>query len=331
MSCRREDELRTVVIGATGHIGTYLVPRLIAAGHDVVAVSRGRTEPYHAGDAWADVRRVVLDRRALERDGGFGRRIAALAPDAVVDLICFDVTSARQLADAVAGRVGQLVHCGTLWVHGPSEIVPTDETMPRRPFGDYGIRKAEIERYLLERARADGFPASVLHPGHIVGPGWPPINPAGHLDTAVFERLARGDVVALPDQGLATLHHVHADDVAQAFELALARPDAAAGEAFHVASPAAVTLLGYARAVAAWFGREARLELVPWPEWRARATGRDAALTWDHVAHSPCASIEKARTRLGYGPRYSSLDAVREALAWLIAAGRVQAPPGRLG
>ena len=30
-----------VVIGATGHIGSYLVPRLVRAGHQVVALSRG--------------------------------------------------------------------------------------------------------------------------------------------------------------------------------------------------------------------------------------------------------------------------------------------------
>ena len=32
---------RVVVIGATGHIGTYLVPRLVDGGHQVIAVSRG--------------------------------------------------------------------------------------------------------------------------------------------------------------------------------------------------------------------------------------------------------------------------------------------------
>jgi nucleoside-diphosphate-sugar epimerase len=32
---------RVVVIGATGHIGTYLVPRLADGGHEVIAVSRG--------------------------------------------------------------------------------------------------------------------------------------------------------------------------------------------------------------------------------------------------------------------------------------------------
>ena len=37
---------RVVVIGATGHVGTYLVPRLVRAGHEVVALSRGEREPY---------------------------------------------------------------------------------------------------------------------------------------------------------------------------------------------------------------------------------------------------------------------------------------------
>ena len=39
---------RVVVIGATGHIGTYLVPRLVDRGHEVIAVSRGTRGPYHA-------------------------------------------------------------------------------------------------------------------------------------------------------------------------------------------------------------------------------------------------------------------------------------------
>ena len=37
---------RIVVIGATGHIGTYLVPRLVRGGHEVIAISRGAHEPY---------------------------------------------------------------------------------------------------------------------------------------------------------------------------------------------------------------------------------------------------------------------------------------------
>ena len=35
-----------VVIGNTGHVGTYLVPRLAEAGYEVTAVSRGARDPY---------------------------------------------------------------------------------------------------------------------------------------------------------------------------------------------------------------------------------------------------------------------------------------------
>lgn len=38
--------MRVLVIGATGHVGTYLVPRLVEAGHDVVTISRGAAKPY---------------------------------------------------------------------------------------------------------------------------------------------------------------------------------------------------------------------------------------------------------------------------------------------
>ena len=318
--------MRIVVIGATGHIGTYLVPRLVAAGHEVVAVSRGEREPYRADPAWRDVERLALDRRAEEAAGAFGRRIAALRADVVVDLICFEPDQCLQLVDALDGAVGHFLHCGTIWVHGPTEVAPTDETRPRRPFGAYGIAKAAIEALLLARARSSGFPATVLHPGHIVGEGWSPINPQGNLNPRVFEALASGESVALPDRGLSTLHHVHADDVAQAFERAIRVPAAAVGEAFHVVSPAAVTLYGYAREVAGWFGREPVLRLLPWDEWRRAASEEDARLTLDHLAHSPCASIEKARRRLGYEPRYDSFAAVREAVAWLITHDRMRAP-----
>jgi hypothetical protein len=47
---------------------------------------------------------------------------------------------------------------------------------------------------------------------------------------------------------------------------------------------------------------------------------RDEALaTWDHIAHSPNCSIEKARRLIHYKPRYTSLEAVHESVQWLIA------------
>lgn len=213
--------MRVVVIGGSGHVGTFLVPRLVEAGHEVVAVSRGLSEPYLSHDAWRSVEQVALDREAEEERGAFGGRIAELRPDAVIDMICFTRESASHLVEALRGRVQHFLHCGTIWVHGHSTRVPATEDLPRRPFGEYGKGKAEIEAYLLDEARRGDFPATVLHPGHIVGPGWVPLNPAGNFDPRAFERLAAGEELALPNLGMETVHHVHADDVAQVFSRAL--------------------------------------------------------------------------------------------------------------
>lgn len=320
--------MRVTVIGATGHIGTYLVPRLVRAGHDVVAVSRGQRDPYQDDGAWSAVESVEIDREAAEERGDFGEAVLETDPDVVVDLICFEPESAAALVEALRGEIQHLLHCGTVWVHGPSDVVPTTEDEPRtrRPLGEYGRKKAAIEEYLLDEARRNGVPATVLHPGHIVGPGWEPLNPAGNFDPDVFSRLARGEEVALPNFGLETVHHVHADDVAQAFQRAIENWSAAVGESFHTVSPRALTLRGYAEAVAGWFGQEANLTYLPFEEWAERPEyDEDAvAATEEHISYSPNASIEKARDLLGYEPRYTSLEATREAVDALVEAGKVE-------
>jgi nucleoside-diphosphate-sugar epimerase len=310
--------MRVVIIGGTGHVGTYLVPRLVEAGHQVIGLSRGQREAYQPHAAWKLVESFPVDRVAEDKAGTFGSRVADLEPDVVIDMICFTLESARHLVEALRGRVRHFLHCGTIWVHGPSVQVPTTEEQPRRPFGEYGIQKAAIEEYLLDQARRHGFPATVLHPGHIVGPGWAPLNPAGHFNPSVFAQLARGDELALPNLGMETVHHVHADDVAQAFMQALANWSGAVGESFHVVSPAALTLRGYAEAMAAWFGQPAHLGFMPWEEWRHTVSEQEAEATWDHIAHSPNCSIAKAQRLLDYRPRYSSLQAVTESVTWLM-------------
>jgi nucleoside-diphosphate-sugar epimerase len=312
---------RVVVIGATGHIGSYLVPRLVRGGHEVIAVSRGTRSPYHVSPQWNAVTRVIADREAQDAEGTFGARIAALRPDVVIDLICFTAASAAQLVDALRPARPLLVHCGTIWVHGPALRVPVTEDEPRTAYGAYGTGKAEIEALLHRETLAGGVPAVVLHPGHISGPGWPVITPAGNLDPGVWTSLATGRPLALPDHGLGVLHHVHADDVAQAFERALSRP-AAIGASFHVAAEQSMTLHGLAAGVARWFGREPVLDFVDWAEFDRRVAPEHAEATRQHTFRSITASIARAQKVLGYAPRYSSLDALHEALSWLVANGQ---------
>ncbi len=312
---------RVVVIGATGHIGSYLVPRLVRAGHEIVAVSRGEREPYHEAVEWRSVQRVQADRTVEESAGTFGGRIASLQPDAVVDLICFTPASAQHLVDALRPSRPLLLHCGTIWVHGRTARVPVTEDEPRTGFGEYGANKAAIEALLHRESLSGGVPSVILHPGHICGPGWRVITPAGNLDADVWRRLAVGEAVALPALGLGVLHHVHADDVAQAFELALGRP-AAIGASFHVVAAQAMTCRGLAEDVASWFGREAVLDLVEWSEFESRVGSEHASATLDHIERSITADIERSRSVLGYAPRYSSLEALRESLQWLVEHGQ---------
>lgn len=306
--------MRVVVIGGTGHVGTYLVPRLVELGHSVINVSRAARQPYQPHTAWARVEQVPADRAGEDATGTFASRIRDLEPEVVIDMICFRPESARALVEELRGHIRHFLHCGTIWVHGHSVQVPTTEDAPRRPFGEYGCNKAAIEELLLREAHQNGFPATVLHPGHIAGPGWAPLNPAGHFNPRVFEDLAQGRELVLPNLGMETVHHVHADDVAQAFVKALGNRSAAVGESFHVVSPAALTLRGYAESMAEWFGAEPKLRFLGWDEWRKTVPENEAAATWDHIAHSPNCSIAKAERLLDYRPRYNSLEAVREAV-----------------
>jgi len=106
--------MRTVVIGGTGHIGTYLVPRLVEAGHEVISISRGQREPYRPHSAWKDVQRIAIDREAADEAGTFGDQIRDLRPDVVIDNKCYTVDSARLLVEALRGRVQHLIITGTI-------------------------------------------------------------------------------------------------------------------------------------------------------------------------------------------------------------------------
>ena len=312
--------MRIAVIGATGHVGTYLVPRLVRAGHQVVAISRGTREPYTPAPEWGAVERVTDDRESP----GFEDRVAALSPDCCVDMVCFTPQEAGRLLEALRPSRPLLLHCGTIWVHGPARLVPVTEDEPRTAYGDYGTGKAAVEALLHRETIAGGVPSVVLHPGHISGPGWNVVTPAGNFDTNVWRRLAAGEPLPLPDLGLGVVHHVHADDVAQAFERALTRPEAI-GASFHVVAEQAMTLRGLAHGAAAWWGREPVLEFVDWPEFERRVGAQHSAATRAHVGRGIAASIDRAKSVLGYAPRYSVLEALREAVASLAANGEVPA------
>src|SRR3954471_18565270 len=135
--------MRAIVIGGTGHIGTYLVPSLVRAGHEVVVISRGSRRAYQDDPVWREVELVACDRAAAERDGTFGSLVAGRQPDAVLDLMCFTRAQARELVQALDGQ--HVIQTGSAWSYGSSSLVPTSEDAPKHPYGEYGRNKLAVE------------------------------------------------------------------------------------------------------------------------------------------------------------------------------------------
>lgn len=318
--------VKVLVIGGTGHIGSYLIPRLWDRGYEVISISRGTAKPYWYHPAWKSIQTIHVDRKADEADGKFGQRVADVGADIVVDLMAYDLEQAKQVVNAIKGKVDHYLFCSTIWVYGPLTTIPADETQATFPIDEYGTKKLEIEQWLNAFVKREGFPATTFRPGHIVGVGWQPINPQGNLDPSIFNTIAAGGEISLPNLGLETLHHVHADDVALWVMCAIDNRSASLGECFNVVSPGALTLRGYSEATYRYFGQEPRLTYAPLEEWKKAVDDQWVGATVSHVTHSPCQSIEKSRKRLGWEPRYSSLEACIESIRALVTAGKITVP-----
>ena len=65
------------------------------------------------------------------------------------------------------------------------------------------------------------------------------------------------------------------------------------------------------------------MRFVPFEAFRQVTRPEDAEVTWEHISSSTSASIDKARRLLGYAPRYTSLQAVADAVRWLHEKGEL--------
>ncbi len=313
--------MKAVVVGGCGKIGTYLVPKLVNQGYEVTVITRGNSQPFKKNGAFSYVERVYMDRVALDKEGTFAGKVADMNPDIVVDLINFLPSSTHMMYEALKNtNIQQYLFCASIWVHGQATVVPaTEDLYPRRPIEQYGVDKAASEQFLHEKYRLEGFPETVVCPGHITGPGWNCINPQGNLDPKVFETIAHGETLTLPNGGMECVHHVHADDVAQVFFKAITHREKALGETFHATAPAAMTLRGFAEAMYRYFGQEPKLAFLPYEEWcKFRQDPAFIASTTSHILHSDNYSIEKAKRLLEYRPRYTILEAVQESVESMI-------------
>ncbi|APE25040.1 MULTISPECIES: NAD-dependent epimerase/dehydratase family protein [Streptomyces] len=158
--------MRVLVAGATGAVGRQLVPRLQAAGHEVVGLSRRGPVPVDVLDA-----------------GAVRRAVAEAAPDVVVhqltDLGSADgaannrvrVEGTRNLVDAArSAGVRRIVAQSISWAYAPGDG-PADESVPLDPTEEAPRSRIVAGVRALESAVAELPEAVVLRYGVLYGPG----------------------------------------------------------------------------------------------------------------------------------------------------------------
>ena len=107
--------MTVVVIGAAGHIGTYLIPILVDNGYDTIAITRKLSSPYVDAPAWHKVKRVLLDR---ENDPEFISKIKEMKPDVIVDLVNFNIKKTKEIVENFSGiGLSQYLYCSSCWAH----------------------------------------------------------------------------------------------------------------------------------------------------------------------------------------------------------------------
>ncbi|MCE4049256.1 NAD-dependent epimerase/dehydratase family protein [Bacillus sp. Au-Bac7] len=305
--------MKVVIIGGCGHIGSYLVPKLVKAGNEVINISRGKSKPYKEDYAWNEVKNVVLDRK---NDETFAQKIASMDADIVIDLINFTLEDTKNMVEALqATRLTHYLFCSSIWAHGRARSLPVTEDCVKEPLDEYGLEKLKCEQYLQEQYRLKGFPATTIMPGQISGPGWNIISPLGNVNPDTFQRIANGEEIFLPNFGMETLHHVHADDVAQVFMNAITHRNQAIGESFHAVADESMTLFGFATAMYRFFGQEPNIKFLPWEKWCEHVKKEeDISSSYYHLARSGHFSMEKAKRLIDFRPRHTILETVEESV-----------------
>ena len=98
---------KVLVLGGTRFFGRKLVELLIADGHDVTIVTRGKlANPF--GDT---VKHIIVDRRDTN---AFSNVFEGQYYDIVYDNICYSPNEAKALCDIFNGKMGKLIFTSTL-------------------------------------------------------------------------------------------------------------------------------------------------------------------------------------------------------------------------
>jgi nucleoside-diphosphate-sugar epimerase len=222
----------TLVTGAAGFIGRYVVEHLVARGARVRATDLPRQDTSYFDDVGAEF--VGADLTKPETlpalfDGGVDRvfHLGAICNfstpyEKLQPINVLGVDRITRLA--LDAGVKRYIHIGSTSVYGPYQGTPFTEDAPRNPQDSYGRSKRDGEDIVWQRIE-EGLAAIVIRPCTVYGPDC--IDGAGK----VFSRPT--SITAIPGNGRQLLANVRAEDVAAAV-VHLSHLDEAVGKAFNI-------------------------------------------------------------------------------------------------
>ncbi len=314
-------QLKTILVtGGAGYVGSVLVPLLLEAGY------RARVlDLFLYGEHVFD-EIPERDRARLEVFKGDLRDRALLAralagADAVIHLACISNDPSFEL-DPALGRsinyeafiplvdmaresgVRRFIYASSSSVYGVKEEQDVTEDLPREPLTDYSKFKALCEDE-LEKRRNPGFTTLTLRPATVCG--W---SPRLRLDLSVNiltnHAVNKGKITVFGGAQLRPNFHVR--DCAELYVNCLAQPEGAIDGKVFNAGYQNLALSEIAERVREVVGGGVAIETTPTNDNRSY-----------HI------SSEKIRRELGYVPRHTIEDAIRE-LVDAFRAGRVSDP-----
>jgi nucleoside-diphosphate-sugar epimerase len=301
--------MRVFVTGGTGHSGSYVIPELVAAGHEVTGLARSDTAMAALSALGAKVRRGDL--RDLN-----GLKEAAADSDGVTHLAHrqdllpsggMDAVSAAELpvmlayGEALAGTGKPLVAAGSIGSPGNGGNLgrPATEEDPALPAGDEHkgtLRARNVVETAVVGLAERGVRSSVVRLPLIMHST---TDRAGFLPTLITLAKDKG-VAGYPGDGANRWSAVHVRDAASLFRLAL--EEGPAGKYWHAVQDGGIPF----RAIAEAIGSRLGLPAVSIPADELMLPGYFGFLTAVVTLDLPASSLI-TRQALGWEPAQPSL------------------------
>jgi UDP-glucose 4-epimerase len=237
--------MRILVTGGSGFIGSHVVDKLVARGHEPVIYDL-RPSPWHPPDTVETVIGSITDREALERAMSDCDAVAHLAAVADVNDVHAEPEDAEQINSRgtaavleAARRAGvkRVAYASTIWVYSdcdPDEV--DEETLLAPPSHLYTSTKLAGELYCKAYQELYGVDYTILRFGIPYGPR---AREAAVIPAFVNKALA-GDPLTLAGDGLQSRKFVYVEDLADGVASGL--DDAAVNRVYNLASDESVTI-----------------------------------------------------------------------------------------